>query len=576
MDRAGIWHNADREFCFAQDRDEFVIRIYTKAQDMDKVMLCFQDKYIPLTERDTRQETEMKKVACDGVRDYYEARISIHMLCMRYYFALTDATGETLYYGNYYFYDERPVDIYSMFDCPQDSREEELFEIPKWAAGKVVYQIFVDRFAGDDYIPEALWYKQTLTYRDRLQGNLRGITQKLSYLEELGAEVLYLTPIFKAGASHKYDTIDYMEIDPDFGSSEDLCRLVEAAHEKGMYVMLDGVFNHTSTKFFAFQDLLSRQEASAYRDWYYPESFPVMEKGLPNYKTFGYYGGMPKLNCRNTGVQEYILKVAVHWMTKCGIDGWRLDVGDEIGHDFWRTFRKRVREVNPQALIVGEIWHYAADFLQGNEWDSVMNYRFYQAALGFAAKGSLKASAFAGELDMLRGRLHTKVYPVLWNLIGSHDTPRFLHEAGERKEALYLACAIQLLSPGMPMIYYGDEAGMTGGKDPDCRRGMLWQEEKRDAALFEWYRRLTALRKKYPAVALGERTWLRVEDESKFLIYRMELPERESVTVLLNGGEKAVLVSGYAGNKDLLTEERFDGKLLPFGVKVFCEEMVNR
>lgn len=570
MEKAGIIHNADREFCFAEEKDEFVVRIYTKAGDMDTVTLFFQDKYIPVKKMDTRGQAVMEKVACDGIRDYYEARVTIHMLCMRYYFAFTDTNGETLYYGNYNFYKEKPEDIYAMFDCPQNVREEELFAIPDWAAGKIVYQIFVDRFASDKELT-ADWYKEKLHFRDRFGGNLAGITKKIPYLSELGAEVLYLTPIFKAGTSHKYDTIDYMEIDPDFGTGEDLRNLVKAAHAHGMYVILDGVFNHTSTRFFAFADLLKNQEASHYRDWYYPEQFPIKETGTPTYRTFGYHGGMPKLNCRNEEVQEYIFKVIAHWTKECGIDGWRLDVGDEIGHAFWKKFRVRLREINPRVLIVGEIWHYAAEFLRGDEWDSVMNYRFYQAVLHFAAKRQIGPTAFAEELDMLRGRLHTKVFPVLWNLIGSHDTPRFLYEAGERKETLCLASAIQLLSPGMPMIYYGDEAGMTGGKDPDCRRGMLWEEKRRDAALYGWYQKLAVLRKKYPSIAKGTRQWIKTEDESGLLIWRMELPGQESVTVVLHNAKTKTELAEYKGQPDILGESVFDGILQPCQVAVFVE-----
>lgn len=570
MEKSAVRHNADREFCFAEKKDTFVVRIYTKAGDCEQVSLCIQDKYLPIERMDTRKEIVMERVACDGLLDYYEARVNIHMLCMRYYFALTGRDGETLYYANYRFYKERPADIYQMFDCPQQVREEELFFVPKWAEGRVVYQIFVDRFASDKQVPEELWYKEKMEHGDRLHGNLKGITAKLPYLEELGVEVLYLTPIFKAGSSHKYDTIDYMEIDPDFGTKEDLGELVKKAHEKGMYVILDGVFNHTSTEFFAFRDLLENQENSPYRDWYYPESFPVCNKEMPNYKAFAYYGRMPKLNCANKEVREYIFKVVSYWIKEYGVDGFRLDVADEIGHDFWRTFRKKIREINSEALIVGEVWHFSPEFLRGDEWDSVMNYRFYQAVKSFFAKKEITAGEFAGELSMLRGRLHTALQPLLWNLIGSHDTPRFLHEAGENKRALYLAAAMQLFYPGMPMIYYGDEAGMTGGNDPDCRRGMLWEKEKRDEKLFLWYQRLIALRKAHPALARGSQKWVRTEDETGLLVFSLSL-DGEELTVLLHNGEGEISLPEYAGRYDVLKEQKFDGKTGAYGVSVLTD-----
>lgn len=569
MERAAVIHFADKEYCYAVGKDEFMVRIRTKAGDMKKIMLHFQDKYIPVHRYDSRQSEEMKKVACDGIYDYYEVVIHASMICVRYYFELQGNDGEILYYGNDNFYYGALANIDCMFDCPQIKREEEMFVVPDWAPGSVVYQIFPDRFAKDsDYTED--WYKQNIHYKDKFYGNLKGILKQIDHIKELGVDVIYMTPIFCSDSNHKYDTIDYFHVDPEFGTKEDLSELVEAAHERGMRVILDAVFNHTSPKFFAFEDVKRKGEDSEYKDWYYIKEFPLKAERdtVPTYETFAYHGGMPKLNCRNPKVQEYILEVVRYWMREVHIDGWRLDVADEIGPELWRCFRKEVKAINPEALIIGEIWHFAEPQLQGDMWDSVMNYRFYDSVLGYFAYRNMNAEQFAQSQEKVRGRIHTSVYPVLWNLIDSHDTARFLHQAKEKKELLKMAAAMQLLSPGMPMIYYGDEYGMTGGRDPENRRGMLWDEARQDKEMFQWYKTLTTLRKTHPCLAKGEQRWIVTDNDNDILVAESVYGEDHLTLVFHNQSKKAELPE-YAGKKDLLSDKIFDGVLEPYSVYVF-------
>ena len=491
MNKAAVWHEATSRYCFCLEPGRFCFRLQTGADDLRAVYLHTRDKYLPLTVKDTRLKTPMTKVASDGLRDYYEAELCFQVVCLRYYFEIVDEMGVSWFYSNDRFTRNPPTDIERFFDCPQNLREEERFITPAWAANKVVYQIFPSRFATTEDIPEKDWYQAPIGHRVDLKGNLPGITAKLEHIRDLGADVVYMTPIFYSRSSHKYDTIDYYRIDPTFGTEKDLIELVSKAHQLGLRVVLDGVFNHTSTEFFAFKDLKEREVDSDYVNWYYPESFPLKTlPGKPNYKTFSYFFGMPKVNLRCAEAAKYFTDVALHWLRVTGADGWRLDVADEISHEFWQSFRKAVKTEFPDALIVGEVWHHAPDFLQGNEWDSVMNYPFYRAVLDFAVEGVSTASEFLGALGFQRGNTHLAAYPLLWNLMGSHDTPRLLHLCGGDRARHRLAAAIQLLSPGMPMIYYGDEVGMTGAKDPDCRRGMLWDEARQDKQTFAWYRSL--------------------------------------------------------------------------------------
>ncbi len=565
MEKAAVVHNPDNYFFYSTGRDTFTVKLMAKAGDVSLAALHYRDKYIPLDKLDTRGKVPMHRVAGDGIHDYYEAELKVNMLCIRYFFELTDSRGEVVYYGNYSFYDRIPECIEEMFDCPQLSREEEKYEAPEWAKGKVVYQIFVDRFATDKNVPAEEWYREDLGHKDSLRGSLKGITQKIPYLKELGAEVLYLTPIFQAETTHKYDTVDYMRVDPGFGTEEDLRELTETAHGAGMYVILDAVFNHTSRHFFAFQDLQQNQEASRYRDWYYVDEFPAQGELMPSYRSFSYFGGMPKLNCRNPEVRDYIFGVIRHWTGECHVDGWRLDVADEIGRDFWREFRRELRKVNPQALVVGEIWHFNGCYLEGDQWDSVMNYHFTEAVKGFLLERTLTAKGFAERLDFVRGRLKGEAAPLLWNLIDSHDTDRFLTQAGGDRKLLKLAAALQFLLPGMPMIYYGDEAGMTGQKKGSgCRRGMLWEKERQDTGLLEYYKRLIAIRKKYPAVGRGEVHWKLREGADRLLCWETELSGETGVAVAVNCGGDTQDYSEWAGRRIAASEAVFDGVLGPF------------
>lgn len=561
MNQAAIWHEATQRYCCCLRPDHFLFRIQTGAGDLRRVVLHSRDKYLPLTVKDTRVATEMRRVAGDGLRDYYEAELEFHMVCLRYYFELEDLAGNRLYYSNSGFTAAPPEDIERFFDCPQNLREEERFLTPEWAAGKVVYQIFPSRFATTKDVPEKVWYQTPIGARTDLQGNLPGIIEHLEHIRDLGADVIYMTPIFRSNSSHKYDTIDYYSIDPTFGTQEDLCRLVEKAHALGLRVMLDGVFNHTSPEFFAFADLKEKQEASPYRDWYYIDQFPVKAAPIkPNYKCFGYFGGMPKVNLRCPEAAEYFTNVALHWLRLTGADGWRLDVADEISHAFWKQLRPKVKAEFPEALIVGEVWHHAPDFLQGDEWDSVMNYPFYRSVLDFAAEGTITASQFLGNLGFQRGNTHPAAYPLLWNLIGSHDTARIAHLCGEDKSRHRLAAALQLLLPGMPMIYYGDEVGMTGAKDPDCRRGMLWDEARQDKQMLQWYRSLIRIRREHPAVTRGSLVREDAWDGEALIRITREL-EGERITLVFHASQKALMLPELAGRTDLITGREFDGRI---------------
>lgn len=572
MEYAAIRHFADRRYCCAVGKGRFLVRLETKKGDAARVTLHTQEKYLPIKFLDTRRTWEMEIACSDNYRDYYEAVIDIDVVCLRYFFEIEDTAGNVAYYGNHNFYEERITSIDRMFDCPQNLREEEIFELPAWAKNKVVYQIFPSRFATDKDVPEEVWYQAPIGHQADLKGSLRGIINRLDYIKELGADILYMTPIFSSSSSHKYNIDDYYAIDPSFGTREDLKELVDRAHEMGMYVILDGVFNHTSWDFFAFQDIREKQEKSQYLNWYYIQDFPlVMERGKrPSYKTFSYAAPMPKLNLNNKETADYFIDVAAYWIRECGIDGWRLDVADEINHAFWKRFRREIKAVKRDALIVGEIWHFAGDFLEGDEWDSVMNYQFYYAVQDLIALECVSASSFMERLGFMRGNLNRALEGYLWNFIDSHDTARFSHSVGNDLRRQKLAAAMQLLLPGMPMIYYGDEAALEGGPDPDCRRGMLWDEDRRNREMLDYYKALIRIRHEHGVLTRGELTAQRTDDGLGLIFMERQLGEQRMIVVFHTKAGTAEL-PGWKGRKNLLSGRSFSGVLGAYEAAVLAD-----
>lgn len=569
MNLAAIHHEATQRWCHAIAPGRFIIRIQTGKDELKSILLHTRDKYIPLKWKDTRRSHPMRKVASDGLRDYYEAELCMDLVCLRYCFELEGLDGSRVILANDGFADAIPEDKERHFDCCQNLREEELFSFPRWAEDQVVYQIFPSRFASSRQVSDRVWYQAPIRADADLGGDLRGIIQRLPHMRDLGVDVIYMTPVFRSNTTHKYDTIDYYSIDPSFGTTQDLAELVEKAHAMGIRVMLDAVFNHSGTEFFAFSDLKKNKENSPYRDWFYPGGFPLHRLPKPNYKCFGYFGNMPKLNLQNPETARYFIDVALYWMERTGIDGWRLDVGDEVSHSFWRLFRREIKNSFPDALIVGEIWHHAPDFLQGDQWDSVMNYPFHRAVEDFAATGSITASVFAGRLGLLRGNSHSACYHGLWNLIGSHDTSRILYRCGGDKRRHRLAAALLLLSPGSAMLYYGDEVGMDGADDPDCRRGMLWDPARQDSQMLGWYKSLIRLRKTCPAITRGMLVTEQTDDESGF-IRLIRGTKEQTVEILFLGKDETLPLPEYNGRIDLITGQPFDGIMRPFSALVFA------
>ncbi|KKM88268.1 hypothetical protein LCGC14_1260450 [marine sediment metagenome] len=413
--------------------------------------------------------------------------------------------------------------------------------LPKWAKGRIIYQIFPDRFYNGDKAndpPNAeKWEKLPVSRKTLYGGDIRGIIKKIPYLVELGIDAIYLTPIFASPSPHKYDTTDYHQIDPHFGNVKTLKELVRKCHKNIIKVILDGVFGHCGEFFFAFQDILEKGPKSKFADWFYIRSFPIKKLPKPTYEACGIWW-LPRLGTENLEVKKYIFSVATYWMEKTKINGWRLDVADEIGHEFWKEFRKLIKKVNPEAIILGEIWHIASPWLQGDEFDSVMNYPFRQLVVDFFAKNKINAKEFDEGLTWIRKAYKKEVNHILYNLIGSHDTPRFLTLCRGNVRKMMLAMIFQMTYPGIPVIYYGDERGMVGGADPDNRRAMDWGELKgQRKELFELYKKLVTLRKSHPALKIGEFFTHFIDRKNNIYSYLRRSEDEEVIVVLNNSGK---------------------------------------
>lgn len=401
------------------------------------------------------------------------------------------------------------------------------------------YQIFPERFANGDPSndpPSVRPWGGKPAADSFFGGDLQGVIDHLDHLEALGVDAIYFTPLFESPSNHKYNTRDYMKVDPHFGTNEKLKELIDACHARGIRVMLDAVFNHAGSTFPPFLDVLEKGRESRYADWFHIREFPpAVKDGRPTYETFAFVPEMPKWNTEHPEAKAYLFNVVRHW-TSMGIDGWRLDVANEVDHRFWREFRQLVKSINPDAYILGEIWHDPLMWLMGDQFDAVMNYPFTTAVLDFVVHRKLDAQGFARQLSRLLASLPSRVHHHAFNLLDSHDTPRLLTLCGGNRAKMKLATAVQFAFPGAPCIYYGDEIGLEGGHDPDCRRCMEWDPAKQDRGLFDHYRALIRLRKRHPALRTGEFR-IRSADPGGTVVAFDRFNERERLMVVLNNGE---------------------------------------
>ncbi|MFK9116165.1 glycoside hydrolase family 13 protein [Peribacillus frigoritolerans] len=536
MEFSSIHHRPNDNYGYPINTETLHIRLRTKKQDISSVGLIFGDPYISDNGQWQYEELPMSLSGSDTRYDYWHIYVKPPYRRIRYGFKVT-SEEESAFYTEKGFFKEAPRDPGCYFAIPY-LHQNEVFGAPEWVKDTIWYQIFPERFANGNPAndPEGVkpWGSEDPAVDNFFGGDFEGIIEHLDYLENLGINGIYFTPIFHAHSNHKYDTIDYRSIDPQFGTKETLKTLIAECHKRNIRVMLDAVFNHSGYYFPPFQDLLEKGEKSKYKDWFHPHSFPLKGGERPNYETFGFFESMPKLNTKNPEVKEYLLEVSAYWIKEFDIDAWRLDVANEVDQPFWREFRTTVKSIKPDLYILGEIWHDSMPWLRGDQFDAVMNYPFTNQVFRLIASQTINAREFTEEMTAIYHSYPTNVFDVTFNLLGSHDTPRIFTDCGEDLARAKLIHAILLTFNGSPCIYYGDEIGLTGGMDPGCRKCMVWEEEKQNTELLNEIKALIHLRKEERLLANdGEFKFLDTAGNENIVAYQ-KYNEKRSVVILIN------------------------------------------
>lgn len=494
MNIAALRHRPESEDCFLYDQDLLVLRLHTAKGDARRVSLIYGDPYMTVTDAATTTPTwkysvaDMVKVGEGQTDDYWSLRVKMPYHRIQYQFAVEGSDGQHVLLSDRGIRaDTAENRLKNNFRVPY-FQEVDRVKTPDWAKTTVWYQIFPERFANGDQSndPQGVkpWNPEDHPGReDFYGGDLQGVLDHLDDLQRLGINGLYFCPIFKASSNHKYDTIDYFDIDPDFGDKDLFERLVNEAHRRGMKVMLDAVFNHIGYQSLQWQDVLKNGDSSRFASWFHINSYPLTpfndpsnNGGNPQYDTFAFEPHMPKLNTANPDVQDYLLEIATYWIRTFDIDAWRLDVANEVDHHFWRRFYQATQQCKKDFLVIGEVWHSSQPWLNGDQFSGVMNYAFTEQVEEHFLTSQQTAQKMVELLTDQLMMYRQQNAQVMLNTLDSHDTARILTVAGGDEKRALQALAFIFTQTGMPCIYYGTEMGMSGDNDPDCRKPMDWSQ----------------------------------------------------------------------------------------------------
>ena len=581
MNIAAIQHRAFDNFCYPLNEDELEISLLT-AKDVESVVLVWGDPFsagilggnwqwngveVPVTEKKELQSHYRWSVV---VKPEFKR--------IKYYFKIKGTDGSEVCYFETGFVDAKDMKNFCGWTgCwifpwmnPGD-----VCKIPTWPESTVWYQIFPSRFCRgkSDFIPKGMmeWPKdgkKKAGYKDVYGGNLQGIIDRLDYLKELGISGLYLTPVNESPSQHKYDTTDYEMIDRSFGDSKTMKELVQKAHERGIRIVLDGVFNHCGWANKLWQDVWENRQKSKYASWFMINDFdfekPSMgyakgNAGKGKFYSFAFADGMPKLNTNNPEVRKYIIDICEKWVKEYDIDGLRLDVANEISHVFCRELNKAMKALKSDFYIVGEIWHNSLPWLRGDEFDSVMNYPLQNGIADFCVDKNLSVKEFEWAINRCYSMYYKQVNRVLFNQMDSHDTIRILNRCGNDKNLARGTLAMMFAMPGAMCIYYGSEIMLEGEHDPDNRRCMPWTQidEGAFAQDFDWMKQLIALRKNHNAMVSQKMDFVYdpcdAEGKNR-LVHLVKVSEdgMEKIHLFMNCGEQEVTVPTSLDGSNLL------------------------
>lgn len=604
MHLEALLHKAKSNMCYAYDKNTIHIWLQTKKDDCKKVSLIAGDPFFwgpkdddPDTwewKHSNSDESIMEKKYSTDLFDYYFYSYKPPYKRCKYAFLIDDGKNEYLYGTNETYKlekdDPRKYNLFNYFNFPFINPSD-VIDTPSWVRDTVWYQIFPDRFCKGEDKPNCLeWGSVPLKVKNSMVfgGDIKGIISKLDYIRDLGITGIYFNPIFKAESTHKYDTTDYYQIDPIFGTNEDFKNLVKECHKRNIKIMLDCVFNHCGWYHPYWQDVIKNGKNSIYYECFNQRCEPMINfeledglpkkefwksKTIPNYDTFAFTPFMPKWNTDNEKTKAHLLDVTRYWMENYDIDGWRLDVSNEVSHDFWREFKKLVRRLNKDALILGENWDDSNPWLQGDQMDAVMNYGLQYPMAQFFGVDKYTPHVNATEFSYLINKLLVK-YPKniacnMFNLIDCHDTARVLNICGENKELMKLPFIFMFAFTGSPNIYYGTEVGLSGGNDPENRRCMIWDIDKQDKELYNFFKKLIEIRNNHSALKEVDLKWDIIDNNG--VISFIKENENEYIYVVINNSPNEHEINLDNNLIDLFTNVASSSinKIKPYGYYMF-------
>ena len=559
MQKNAVFHKSSENMCYQLNKDELVISIKT-GYDIDRVVIEYGDPFTSGIAGDRRkwsgkQEEITEKCELQN-HIWWTIKLKPQYKRCKYFFKLFSGE-ESLYFLESGFLTEEQKNTTKKrqeeFYFPW-MNEADINVTPQWAKDTIWYQIFPERFCnGDSTInPENTreWKCEKIEkgkYKYRYGGDLQGIINKLQYLKDLGVTGIYLNPVCESESDHKYDTKDYMNIDKHFGSNQTMKTLCQTAHSMGIKVMVDAVFNHCGRKFPQWIDVIKKGEKSKYKDWFMVNKFPI-DESAPNTKegqfySFSFCAWMPKLNTNNKEVIDYFCNVCEFWINYYGVDAIRFDVANEVSHKFLKELRNSVKSINKDVYLLGEIWHNSTQWLQGDEYDSVMNYPLTEAISSFWLDKTTSAKQFEHNINRCNKMYQQQVTEVLFNMLDSHDTERLISRALGDKNVFYQQLAILFTMTGSLCIYYGTEIAMDGEGDPDCRRCMPWDEIANGVYNNEiaTMKELIQLRKSNIACRSSNIKFEQIYGD-RVISYVKTAKDRRSIKVIINADNKEVEV----------------------------------
>ncbi|MDR9859319.1 glycoside hydrolase family 13 protein [Treponema socranskii] len=562
MNFAAVEHRSFDNYCYPLDKDTLSIHIRT-GKDIRRVTLVWGDPFdrglMGCAWNWIGKRTEMTDVRELPDHLWWSLAVKPEFKRCQYYFELDDGEQTLCFVENGFFTqaDLKKQTFPFVFIFPW-MNEADICTPPVWPENTVWYQIFPSRFCRGNTADTNAYRKwappdKTVTNEERYGGNLQGIIDKLDYLARLGITGLYLNPVNRSPSQHKYDTTDYLQIDESFGTNDDMKRLVSEAHKRGIRVMLDGVFNHTGTDFFAWQDVLKNRDKSKYASWYIVNNFDFAGSGKArhgDYYTFAFADGMPKLNTNNPEVREYLLNVCETWVKEYDIDALRMDVANELSHVFCRELHERMRKLKSDFYIVGEIWHNSMPWLRGDEFDAVMNYPLSNAVFDFASSPETDTRTLERNINYCFTMYYSQTTRVQFNLLDSHDTVRLVTKTKNRDKTLQQLVFLFAM-PGSVCLYYGTEVLLEGAHDPDNRRCMPWKEIESGTydEQIDFTKKLIALRRTHRALRSTDVRFI-YEGAAKAdsrLVHIRKFADGETADIVFNFGNEDVRIADASG-----------------------------